>query len=77
MIDSAPVLERIKKLLQAILAEVHKMLVGNLPPWPIVEAGVTAAYNQYVRPLGIPDFLDDILLKALLSKAEEIYGEFA
>lgn len=77
MVDSVSVLERIKRLMQAILAEVRKMLVGNLPPWPTVEAGITAAYDQYIRPLSIPEFLDDILLKALLSKAEEIYAEFA
>lgn len=76
MVDSVPVLERIKRLMQAILAEVRKMLVGNLPPWPDVEEGISAAYNQYIRPLSIPEFLDDILLKALLSKAKEIYTEF-
>ena len=77
MVDSVPVLEQIKRLMQAILAEVRKMLVDNLPAWPAVEAGITAAYDQYIRPLSIPDFLDDILLKALLSKAQEIYAEFA
>jgi hypothetical protein len=71
------VLERVKQLMQKILAELRRLLVGNLPPWPTVELAVTAAYAAYIRPLAIPDMIDDILLKALLAKAKEVYAEFA
>lgn len=74
---SVGVLERVKRLMQQILAELRRLLVGNLPPWDAVEAAVTAAYGLYIRPLAIPDMIDDILLKALLAKAKEIYAEFA
>lgn len=74
---SVGVLERVKRLMQQILAELRRLLVGNLPPWPTVEAAVTLAYATYIRPLSIPDMIDDIFLKALLTKAKEVYGKFA
>jgi hypothetical protein len=69
--------ERIKRYMLAILAELRRLLVGNLPPWPTVEAAVIVAYNATIRPMALPDMIDDIFLKALLTKAKEVYAEFA
>lgn len=77
MVDSVPVMERIKLAMQAILAKLKLMLKGNLPAWSVVEVAVVTAFNQYIRPMSIPDWIDDILLKALIGKAKEIYAEFA
>jgi hypothetical protein len=71
------VLERVKRLIQKILAELERLLVGNLPPWPEVEDAVTLAYATFIRPLSIPDMIDDIFLAALLTKAKEVYAKFA
>jgi hypothetical protein len=69
--------EKIKRYMLAILAELRRLLVGNLPPWETVEAAVVAAYNTTIRPMALPDMIDDIFLAALLTKAKEVYAEFA
>ena len=75
--ESVSLPEKIKRYMLKILAELRRLLVGNLPPWETVEAAVIAAYNTTIRPMALPDMIDDIFLAALLTKAKEVYAEFA
>lgn len=72
---SGNVLDRVNDLVKQIFEKAVDLLRDNLPDWPVVEAAVELAYNTYVRPLSIPNFIDNLILKALLEKVKEFYNK--
>lgn len=64
-------------LLQRILERAKEMLQDNLQPWDAVEAGVRAAYDLYVRPLSIPNWIDNFLVNALVREVKKVYDSLA
>ena len=70
-------LSRVDELMQRIVAKAKELLQDNLPPWPIVEAAVKTAYDTYIRPLAIPNFIDNILSAALVREVKKLYDQLA
>ena len=71
------VMETVSDLFQRILEKARELLTDNLPPWDVVQAGVRAAYDLYIRPLSIPNFIDNILVNALVREVKKIYDSLA
>lgn len=71
------VLDTVNDLFQRILAKAKELLTDNLPEWSIVEAGVRAAYDLYIRPMSIPNFIDNILINALVREVKKFYDSLA
>jgi hypothetical protein len=70
-------MERFSDFFQRILDRASQMLMENLPAWSVVEAGVRLAYDTYMRPLEIPNFIDNILVEALVREVHKIYDSLA
>lgn len=66
-------MDAVNSLFQQILEKARELLVANLPEWPIVEAGIRAAYNLYIRPRALPDFIDNVLCDALVYQVKRFY----
>ena len=69
--------DTVNDLVQRILAKAKDLLSDNLPPWEVVEAAVVTAYDLYVRPLSLPNFLDNMVLKALVREVKKFYDSLA
>lgn len=69
--------EAVASLYQQILDKAIELLKDNLPPWEVVEAAVRAAYDSYIRPLALPNILDNILCNALVDQVKKIYDQLA
>lgn len=70
-------MDRVNALVRQLIEKAEQLLKDNLPPWETVEAGVTAAYDRFIRPLSIPNFIDNIILKGVLTQVKKIYDELA
>lgn len=66
-----------KSLYERILAKAKELLAENLPPWDIVEAGIRAAYDLYIRPLAIPNVFDNVICNALVREVKKFYDSLA
>lgn len=66
-------MEAVDSLFQQILAKARELLANNLPAWNVVEAGIRDAYNLYIRPLALPDFIDTMICNALVYEIKQIY----
>lgn len=64
-------------LMKRILAKAEELLQGNLPPWPVVEEAVITAYNTFVRPLSILNFLNNALCNTLIREVKKTYDSLA
>lgn len=74
---SSGVIDRVNDLFQQILERASALLKDNLPPWPVVETAVRAAYDLYIRPLSIPNFIDNILCNSLVHEVKKVYDRLA
>ncbi len=66
-------MEAASSLYQQILKKALELLAANLPPWGVVETAIRAAYDLYIRPLSIPNFIDNRICDALVAEIKQFY----